>query len=126
VVIIAVRARRHSRRSAEQCRTTIAGNRQPASVLRQLDERHTARLYGQLQRRQSKAEMRSEYHTHSDTLEPAMAELVVMSRDAYEGLINRTVMASAVERNVAAATRAEIEEREDRETRALAAPCGRP
>jgi hypothetical protein len=63
-------------------------------------------------------------HTHADTLEAPMAELVVAIRDSYEALINRAVMAGAVERNVAAAHREAVEDREDREARRLASSCG--
>jgi hypothetical protein len=63
-------------------------------------------------------------HVHGDAIEAPMAELVMLVRDAYEHLIDSAIMAGAVAANVAAATRAEIEQREDQESRKLAAPCG--
>ena len=60
--------------------------------------------------------------THSDALEPAMAELTMLVRDSYEHLINLSVMTCAADRKIAVATRADIEDREDAESRRLAAP----
>jgi hypothetical protein len=55
-------------------------------------------------------------HTHSDTIEPALAELVTATRDIYERVIDANVTDGAFGRTV-------VEDHEDGEARRLAAPC---